>query len=93
MEFREKVNNIFKNRINIDFEKNNELKNEKLLGNRIRCPVRELVLILLDLESALEINIRKDYVKNNYFDTYESILKIVGDSLKKDNYQTSTLVN
>jgi len=83
MEFQEMLNEIFKKRVNIDFEKNNELKGEKLLGKKIACPIRELVLILFDLEQYFGIHISKDEIKNNRFDTYENIFKIVENGLIK----------
>lgn len=83
VEFQNKFNEIFLKRVSIDFEKNMGLKSEKLLGNKIACPIRELVLILFDLEQCFGIHIKKDDIKNNRFDTYENILKIVEDGLVK----------
>ncbi|QNU66432.1 hypothetical protein EHE19_016435 [Ruminiclostridium herbifermentans] len=74
MEKVELVNEIFKKRINIDFEENKELQREKLLGNKIGCPVRELVLILYDLEQCFGAERWRDSIINNRFDTYENII-------------------
>ncbi|MDF2941818.1 MAG: hypothetical protein K0S01_676 [Herbinix sp.] len=84
MENEKIVNEIFIKRINIDFEQNEELKSEKILGNKIGCPVRELVLILSDLEQCFGSDIWKDSIINNRFDTYANILGILE---KTENYQ------
>jgi len=77
MERENVLNEIFKRRINIDFKQKARLKKEKLFGEKINCPVRELVLILYDLERELKIKVSEDDIVNGKFDTYNHILEII----------------
>lgn len=68
---------IFKNRANIDFNLNNNLRYEKLLGDKICMPVREMVLALYDIEKELDINIPNDAILEGKFDTFNNICMII----------------
>lgn len=76
-EIQEKLRVIFKHRTEIDFLQNKHLQDLKLLGNDLRVPARELVLILFDIEREFCIQIPKDKVIEGCFDTYANIERIV----------------
>lgn len=74
---KDKLKQIFLTRSSINFEENEILKEEKLLGSNILLPVRELILILYDIEKDFSINIPKEIVLNGKFDSYNHIVEIV----------------
>ncbi len=76
-EIQDKLREIFRNRTETDFIQNKHLQSLKLLGNDLRVPVRELVLILFDIEKEFDIQIPKDKVIDGCFDTYANIERIV----------------
>lgn len=73
---------IFKKRSGIDFSKNIELENVKLLGGQIYLPPRELVLILYDIEKKLGIKIAEEEIAKGKFDCYSNIVEIVSNTIK-----------
>lgn len=77
------LNEIFLYRTNIDFEKNYDMRDLLLFGEKINIPERELVLILYDIESKMNIGIPKQAVINGEFDTFNHILNIL---LSINNY-------
>ena len=74
---KDKINDIYRLRTGIDFEKNPDLQSEKLMGIKLNVPVRALVLLLLDIERETGIKIPEEEVLNNKFDSYIHILQIV----------------
>ncbi len=76
-EIQDKLREIFKNRTETDFLQNKHLQSLKLLGNDLRVPARELVLILFDIEKEFDIQIPKDIVIEGGFDTFANIERIV----------------
>lgn len=76
-EIQDKLREIFKHRTEIDFLQNKHLQDLKLLGNDLRVPVRELILILFDIEKEFDIQIPKDIVIEGGFDTYANVERIV----------------
>jgi peptide maturation system acyl carrier-related protein len=71
------LNQIFEKRTGIDFSKNPELKDKKLLAEEINLPVRELVLLLYDMEHQLGIRIPKKAVLEGKFDSYFHITELL----------------
>lgn len=71
------LNQIFKKRTGIDFSKNPERKDQKLLAEEINLPVRELVLLLYDIEQQLGIRISKEAVIEGKFDSYHHIAELI----------------
>ena len=76
-EIQDKLIEIFKHRTEIDFLQNKHIQDLKLLGNDLRVPPRELVLILFDIEKEFDIQIPKDIVIEGRFDTYANVERIV----------------
>lgn len=62
-----------------------EIKSKKLFGNEINCPIRELALILYDIENHFEILIDEDELLQGYFDTYNHILELLQRKLSEKN--------
>ena len=75
------LNNIFLKHSNIDFNKNECLKNENVFGNKIGLNPRELVLILFEIENEFEISITKNIIANGNFNSYINILNLVNNEL------------
>lgn len=79
------LNSIFEKRTGIDFTKNPELKDLKLLGKAINLPVRELVLILYDIEQHFGINVPKGVILDGNFDSYSHIAKLLAAQCENNN--------
>lgn len=80
----EQLNEIMLYRSGIDFGKNEELKDQLLLGERIKLPARELVMIYLDIEKKFKITIEDEYIINGSFKTYQGILKMLHSVAEKN---------
>lgn len=68
---------ILQKRAHIDFKKSHHLRDEKLLGEKIGMPARELVLVLYDIEREFDIQIPEQAIIGGRFDTYNHIAGIV----------------
>ena len=75
------LSSILRKRANIDFNTNSELRDEKLLGQKIGMPARELVLTLFDIEREFNTKIPEQDIIDGTFDTFNNILKIIEFSL------------
>ncbi len=62
---------------NVDIKSNIELRNEKLLGNKINMNARDLVVLLYTLEEKLDIHIKREDIVNGNFDTFDHIMKLI----------------
>lgn len=71
---------ILQKRAHIDFKANINYRDEKLLGQTIGMPARELLLTLFDIEKEFSIKIPEQSITNGSFDTYNHILKIIRES-------------
>ncbi|NOW07173.1 peptide maturation system acyl carrier-related protein [Clostridium beijerinckii] len=78
-----KLNNIFKNRFNINLF-NNELNiDDNLLGNKFRLAARDLYYLLCDVEKEFDIIISEDDIDNIKFNTISNIIKIINKELQQ----------
>lgn len=75
------LNSILNKRFNINFEKNKELKGEKLLGLEINGQERELLLALIDIEESFKIKIDNGRILDGDFDTFNNIKNLIENSL------------
>ncbi|WP_252216646.1 peptide maturation system acyl carrier-related protein [Clostridium sp. CMCC3677] len=82
-----KLNNIFKNRFDIELF-NNELNiniDDNLLGNKFGLAPRDLYYLLCDIEKEFDITISEDDIDNIKFNTISNIIKIINnESQQKD---------
>lgn len=83
-EIKKKLNNIFLNRIGIDFQEHEEYKHEALLGAKINIPPRELVLICFDIEKDFKIKIPEGAILKGDIGTYEKIYNMINRMLNND---------
>lgn len=58
-----------------------EAKNKMLLGGEIQCPIRELILVLYDVENVFKISIGENELLQGDFDTYNHIYSLVQKKL------------
>lgn len=70
------LQNILKKYTKIDFQVNQELKTETLLGNKVCLEPRELVQIYLELKNYCDNNNLKQAVINGKFKTYTDLLQL-----------------
>lgn len=68
---------IFEKRAKINFDKYSELKCEKLFGEKIMMPSRELVLALFDIEKYFSISIPEEEFLTGNFNSFDNIYSIV----------------
>lgn len=71
-----KLQNILKKYTKMDFQVNQELRTEALLGNKICLEPRELVQIYLELKKYCDNNNLKQAVINGRFKTYVDLLQL-----------------
>lgn len=74
--FEELLDNIMELHSGINFKNHPELKKQNLFSSEICIPARELVLILLDIESKMGIRINDKDLLNGKFNTYNNIFKL-----------------
>ena len=80
-----KLNNIVKNRFDIDLF-NNELNinsDDNLLGIKFKLAPRDLIYLLYDVEREFNITISDDDIDNSEFNTIGNIVKIINKELKQ----------
>ncbi len=73
----EKLVEIFKRRVGIDFYKQFENRDTPLFGSELNVPARELVLILLDIENEYNIRLPNEAVANGAFMTFNKIKGLI----------------
>lgn len=79
------LNKIFEKRTGIDFTINPELKDAKLFGEVINLPVRELLLILYDIELQFDIRVPTQTILDGKFDSYFHIAELIALQYDNDN--------
>lgn len=80
-----KLNNIFKNRFNIDLF-NNELDidiDDNLLQRKFKLRARDLIYLLDDVEREFNISISEDDIDNIKFNTIRKIINIINKELQQ----------
>lgn len=78
-----KLNNIFKNRFDIDLF-NNEYNiniDDNLLGRKFKLRARDLIYLLYDIEKEFNITISQEHINNIKFNTINNIRDIINDAL------------
>jgi peptide maturation system acyl carrier-related protein len=70
------VNEAFSNVVKFDFSACPQLKNAKVLGREIGIQARELLVVLLEIESALQITIPDKDLHDGRFDSFQGIVDI-----------------
>ncbi|MBU3179106.1 peptide maturation system acyl carrier-related protein [Clostridium estertheticum] len=80
-----KLNNIFKNRFDIDLFNNNQdiYINDNLLGNKLSLRARDLMYLLDDVEKEFDITISDDDIDNIKFNTINNIIHIINRGLQQ----------
>ena len=73
----EKLCEIFKKRMNINFQEHPELKDEKFFGSILHVAIREAVFCIYDIEEAFSMRIPQQAVIAGEFDSYNHVLKIL----------------
>lgn len=79
------LNNIFKNRFNIDlFNNENDLSiDDNLLGSKFELRARDLIYLLYDVEKEFNIIISEEDIGNIKFNTVNNILAIINLKLEE----------
>lgn len=71
------LNTLLKERTGIDFEAMPEIQKEPFLGGKLGCPVRELVVLLVEIEKTFHIKIPEKDVLEGRFDCYNNVKQIL----------------
>ncbi len=66
---------------NIDMKSNANLRDEKLLGDKVNMRARDLVVLLYTLEEELDIHINTEDIVNGKFDTFHHIKELICNAL------------
>ncbi|WP_243151286.1 acyl carrier protein [Clostridium butyricum] len=80
-----KLNNIFKNRFDLDLF-NNELDiniDDNILQIDFELRARDLIYLLYDVEKEFNITISEDDINNIKFNTIRNIINIINKELQK----------
>lgn len=76
------LENVLFDMWHIDMRLNNELRGEKLLGNKINMKARDLVVLLHTLEEKLDIHIKREDIVSGKFDTFDHIIELMCNALQ-----------
>lgn len=76
------LNELLKERTGINFEEKPEIHKEPFLGAKIGCPVRELAVILFEIEKKFNIKIPEKDVLEGRFDCYENVKQIIKEQIQ-----------
>ncbi len=87
-EIKVKLTEILNKRSGADFGKDESFYTEKLLGNRLGMPARELLHIYFDVEKAFGIKIPEQEIADENFDTAEHIAEIIERQLSHESSNT-----
>lgn len=79
----EQLNNIMLQRTGLDFSKDQQLQRENFFGIKINLPVRELLLILFDIERILNIHILDEKLNSGEFSSYANVKECIRLSLEQ----------
>ena len=71
---------ILQKRAHIDFRVRINLRDEKLLGEKIGMSARDLLLVLYDIEREFDMKVSDQYIIDGYFDTYNHVAGIIKES-------------
>lgn len=74
----EKINQICIRHLNVDFLKNVELRNKHFFSKEIDASVREVVLVLLDIEKELGCIFSGEFLRDEGFSSFETVIDYMG---------------
>lgn len=74
---------IFRDNLNIDFQTQEPLKKEKLLGQTIGLFARDLLFILQAVEKEFYVEIPESSIANGLFNSYVNIKDLVTVELER----------
>lgn len=72
-----KLNNIFIKHTKFDFCQNEKLQKELFFGKALDIPVRELLLVLFDIEKTFNIKIPEKILLDGKFKNFQEVRKIL----------------
>lgn len=84
-----KLNNIFKNRFDIDLfnnERNIDI-DDNLLQRKFKLRARDLMYLLYDVEKEFNLTISEDDIDNIKFNTIRNIINIINKKLHQKNIE------
>ena len=64
---------IFQKRININFDERQDLRSHSLFDETLQIPIRELVLIVIDIKEKFNYEFTNSDVKKGNFENFESV--------------------
>ena len=64
---------IFQKRININFDERQDLRSHSLFDETLQIPIRELVLIVIDIKEKLNYEFTYNDLKKGSFENFESV--------------------
>lgn len=82
MENEELLEKIFLDVTSVDFRKSEELKSLNLFGSKLNIMPIYLVLVLLNIESVLDIHFKDEDMLNGKFNTFNSIMILINQKYK-----------
>jgi peptide maturation system acyl carrier-related protein len=81
-DIRNRLNNIFKTRFNLDLVNSGEsIPGGHLLGKEVRLAPRDLVYLFLDIEKEFAITIPEQEVVAGKFSSFNNIIEIISSRL------------
>ncbi len=79
----EQLKNIMLQRTGIDFSEKVHLQEENFFGIKINLPVRELLLILFDIERIINVHILDEKIISGEFNSYANVKECLRASLEQ----------
>ena len=64
---------IFQKRININFDERQDLRSHSLFDETLQIPIRELVLIVIDIKEKFNYEFTNSDLKKGNFENFESV--------------------
>lgn len=81
MSIEKELNQIFRF-LGVDFDKNDDLKNEALTGNKVGLKARDLLILFFKVESVFKIQIPQKAIVDGRFNRYTDILNLIKELIK-----------
>lgn len=81
IEIENKLSDIFYKVVDIDFKQNIHLREKILFSLDLMLDPRDLVIILINIQNTFEIKIPEKVLIDRKFSTFNSILRIIEESL------------
>ncbi len=77
------INAIMIKRLGINFVENKDLANECFFGQRIKAPIHELLLSLIDIEKEFHIHLSEQKIIDGKYDTYNHVIELVREEIEE----------